>query len=95
MSSCFPVSDTAWAWGTCGVSRTSVTGMEEVSPCKSVSCSLKSLRAHRALVSEVIKLVCGNLLHQFRQEAHSAPPLGVRCTAATTSPSEAQAKSSC
>lgn len=48
-SSCSPVSDTAWDWGTCGVSRTSVTGMEEVSSCNSVSCSLKSQTACRAL----------------------------------------------
>lgn len=34
MSSCSPALDTAWDWGTCGVSRTSATGTEEVSSCK-------------------------------------------------------------
>lgn len=57
MSFCSPVLDTAWAWGTCGVFRTSATVMEEVSPCKSVSCFVKSQRAHRALVSELSERV--------------------------------------
>lgn len=93
MSSCSPVLDTAWDWGTCGVSPTSVTGTEEVSSCKNVSCSLKFQRAYKALVCEwVYVCVWGDLLHLFGQEALSALPLGVRCTAAATSPQKLQLK---
>lgn len=41
-NSCSPASDTAWDWGTCGVSRTSAIVTEEVSMCKNVPCPLKS-----------------------------------------------------
>lgn len=71
-SSCSPVSDTAWDWGTCGGSRTSVIVMEEVSSLQ--ECSLPS---------EVLKLlsteayVCIDMLQPLGQEA-LIQPLGVR-----------------
>lgn len=71
MSSCSPVLDTAWDWGTCGGFPIFVIEMEEVS----------SLRAkYPSEVSNPLNAwvyVCEDLLHPFGQEELFALPLGV------------------
>lgn len=71
-SSCCPVLDTAWDWGTCGASRTSVTAMEEVSGLQELP-----LKASHAL--NAWAYVCNHLLHPCEQEALLAMPLCVHC----------------
>lgn len=70
---CSPVSDTAWDWGTCGGSRTSVIVMEEVSSLQ--ECSLPS-EVSKLLSTEAY--VCIDMLHPLGQEALNLP-LGVCC----------------
>lgn len=91
MSSCSPALDTAWDWGTCGVSPTSVTGTEEVSSCKSVSCSLKSQKAYKALLCERV-FVSGVICYTYLGRRPSRPWLWVCCTAAATGPQKLQLK---
>lgn len=71
-SSCSPVSDTAWDWGTCGGSRTSVIVMEEVSSLQkcSLPCEVSKLLSTEAYV-------CIDMLHPLGQEALNLP-MGVR-----------------
>lgn len=70
-SSCSPVSDTAWDWGTCGGSRTSVIVMEEVSSLQ--ECPLPS-EVSKFLSTEAHVRI--DMLHPLGQEALNLP-LGV------------------
>lgn len=84
-NSCFPASDTAWDWGTCGVSHTSAIVTEEVSMCKNVPCPLKSWKLTMPRCVSVM------ISHTYLGRRPSlALPLGARCacdhTAAAMSP---------
>lgn len=73
-NSCSPASDTAWDWGTCGVSRTSAIVTEEVSMCKNVPCPLKSQKLTMPRCVSVM------ISHTYLGRRPSlALPLGVCC----------------